>query len=166
MAPLVLIGHGALLAQQTKTQPPSPRKTGTAQILGVVVDSLNGRFLSGAEVFIQGAQATLTTDSRGRFRIDSLAPGTYQVGVFHPLLDTLGITIATPPFYLGADSSSSILLAVPSAATIIRGACRRKPASGERHACCTTALARTAHSSFADFRIPCRQRCRRGAGDR
>jgi carboxypeptidase family protein/carboxypeptidase-like protein/TonB-dependent receptor-like protein len=126
MAPLALIGHGALVAQQTKT-PPVPTKTGTAQIVGVVVDSLNGRFLSGAEVFIQGAGATLVTDSRGRFRIDSLAPGTYQVGVFHPLLDTLGITIATRAFYLGADSSSSIVLSVPSAATIIRGACPIRP---------------------------------------
>lgn len=27
------------------------------------------------------------TDSLGRFSIDSLAAGTYQVGVFHPLLE-------------------------------------------------------------------------------
>ena len=117
VAALASIGHGTLVAQQTKNQPPVPAKTGTAQIVGVVIDSLNGRFLSGADVVIEGAKATLVTDALGRFRIDSLAPGTYQIGVFHPLLDTLGITLATPPFHLGADSSSSVLLAVPSAAT-------------------------------------------------
>ena len=53
------------------------------------LDSLNGRYLVGADVIIQGAKATLITDSLGRFRIDSLAPGTYQVGVFHPLLESL-----------------------------------------------------------------------------
>ena len=127
VAALASVGHGTLVAQQTKNQPPAPAKTGTAQIVGVVIDSLNGRFLSGADVVIEGAKATLVTDALGRFRIDSLAPGTYQIGVFHPLLDTLGITLATPPFHLGADSSSSVLLAVPSAATIIRGACPKRP---------------------------------------
>ena len=127
LAALASIGHGTLIAQQTKSQPPAPPKTGTAQITGVVIDSLNGRFLSGADVVVQGAKATLVTDVLGRFRIDSLPAWTYQIGVFHPLLDTLGLTLATAPFHLGADSSSSVLLAVPSAATIIRGTCPKRP---------------------------------------
>ena len=118
----------ALLAQQKTTPPPVPAaKTGTAQIFGRVLDSLNRRNLAGAEVLIEGAKTTLVTDSLGRFMLDSLPPGTYQIGVFHPLLDTLGISIQTHPFHLGADSSTSILLAVPSAATIIRGACKARP---------------------------------------
>jgi len=64
-----------------------------------------------------------TTDSAGKFRIDSLAPGTYQVGVFHPLLDTLGISLSSRPFHVGADSTSFVILAVPSATTIIHMAC-------------------------------------------
>jgi hypothetical protein len=88
-----------------------------------VVDSLNGRYLAGAEVMIEGATATLTTDSAGVFRIGGLLPGTYQVGVFHPLLDTLGTSLATRPFRLGPDSTTFLILAVPSAATIIRNAC-------------------------------------------
>jgi hypothetical protein len=124
----VLTADSPLLAQQTPTQPPAPAaKTGKAEIIGIVIDSLNDRYLSGAEVMIEGAKTTLVTDSRGAFRIDSLPPGTYQIGVFHPFLDTLGITLATKPFYVGADSSSSVILAVPSAATIIRGACPVRP---------------------------------------
>lgn len=124
----VLLIGGPLDAQQkTPPAPVATGKTGSAAIAGVVVDSLNGRYLTGAAVIIEGAQATIVTDSLGKFRIDSLLPGTYQVGVFHPLLDTLGLSLATKPFHIGADSSTFIVLAVPSAATIIRGACPVRP---------------------------------------
>ena len=118
-----------LLAQQKTTPAPAPATKGNASIAGVVVDSVNGRYLSGADVIVQGAKASLVTDSQGKFRIDSLLPGTYQVGVFHPMLDTLGISLASQPFHVGPDSVSFVFLAVPSARTIIRAAC---PAGGFR----------------------------------
>jgi len=119
-----IVGGPRLSAQQkTPPAPAAAAKAGTAMISGIVVDSLNGRFLRGADVIIEGAKKSLVTDSAGRFRIDSLPPGTYQVGVFHPLLDTLGISLASRPFHVGPDSASFLLLAVPSATTIIRGAC-------------------------------------------
>jgi hypothetical protein len=102
-------------------------RSGKAEILGVVIDSLNGRYLSGAEILVEGARVTAQTDSLGKFRIDKLAPGTYQVGVFHPLLDTLGVGLATKPFHVGPDSSSFVLLAIPSAATLIRRTCSARP---------------------------------------
>ena len=124
----VFFAGGELAAQKkTPVMPAATGKAGTAQIAGVVVDSLNGRFLTGADVIIDGAKATIITDSLGKFRIDSLPPGTYQVGVFHPLLDTLGLSIGTKPFHIGADSATFIVLAVPSAATIIHGACPVRP---------------------------------------
>jgi hypothetical protein len=106
-----------------QTIEPSGSKTEKAHIVGVVVDSLNFRYLSDADVVVEGAHQPLHTDSLGRFRIDSLPPGTYRVGVFHPLLDALNIELSTPPFHLGIDSSSFVTLAVPSAATIIRRMC-------------------------------------------
>jgi hypothetical protein len=117
----------ALGAQKTTAQPPAASKTGKAQIVGVVVDSLNGGYLRGADIVVEGTKATVETDSLGNFEIDSLAPGTYQVGVFHPLLDTLGIALATKPFHIGPDSSGFVLLAVPSAPTIVRGMCPVQP---------------------------------------
>jgi hypothetical protein len=119
----ISVGGTPLVAQKQTPPPPAPAKAATAAISGVVLDSLNGRFLVGAEVIIDGAKKALTTDSAGKFRIDSLAPGTYQVGVFHPLLDTLGISLASRPFHVGADSTSFVILAVPSATTIIHMAC-------------------------------------------
>ena len=126
---VALIVFAPPLGAQNKTAPtpPAGSKTGKAQIVGVVVDSLNGRYLSGADVVIEGARATLETDSLGKFRIDSLPPGTYRVGVFHPLLDTLGIMILTQPFHIGPDSSSFVLIAVPAAETLVRRKCPVRP---------------------------------------
>jgi len=126
---VMLAAAPATLAAQQKTPPtPAPAdKAGKGEIVGIVIDSVNGRYLSGADVVIEGARKTVVTDSNGQFRLDGLAPGTYQVGIFHALLDTLGISLATKPFHVGADSSSSIVIAVPSAATIIRGACPVRP---------------------------------------
>ena len=124
IAALTLIASGERLPAQQQTAPPAAAaKTGTAAISGVVVDSLNGRYLQGAEVVIEGAKKDLLTDSAGRFSLTGLPPGTYQVGVFHPLLDTLGISLGTKPFHVGPDSVSVVILSVPSAATIIRRAC-------------------------------------------
>ncbi len=114
-----------VLAQTAPTPTAAaPTRTGKAQISGVVVDSLNGRYLSDADVVIDGVNATLRTDSVGAFRIDSLPPGTYQVGVFHPLLDSLGTALATRSFHVGPDSASYVILAVPSAATIVSRLCQ------------------------------------------
>jgi hypothetical protein len=97
--------------------------TGKSQIVGVVIDSMNGGFLAGADIVVDRRKPALRTDSLGKFRIDSLGPGTYQVGVFHPRLDTLGITLVTQPLRVGPDSSSFVVLAVPSAATMIHRSC-------------------------------------------
>jgi uncharacterized protein (DUF2141 family) len=130
LAAAMLGGAPALFAQTAPTSAtPAAAKTGKAQIRGIVVDSLNGRYLSDADVVIDGANVTLHTDSVGAFRIDSLPPGTYQVGVFHPLLDTLDTSISTRPFRVGPDSASFMVLAVPSAATIVSKVCQNADTS-------------------------------------
>src|SRR5437868_8667634 len=67
-------------------------RNGKARILGAVVDSLNGGALRDADILLEGARASTQTDSLGKFEFDSLPPGTFQVGVFHPRLDTLGLS--------------------------------------------------------------------------
>jgi len=121
---LTVIASGGRLPGQQPTAPPAaPAKTGTAEISGVLLDSLNGRFLQGAEVVIEGTKSVLYSDSAGRFSLTGLAPGSYQVGIFHPLLDTLGMSLGTKPFHVGPDSVSVVILSVPSAATIIQRSC-------------------------------------------
>ena len=104
----------------------SQNGTRTSRIVGVIADSVDGGPLQGAEVIVSGIAATVTTDSLGRFTIDSLTPGTYQVGVYHPLLESLGITLATKPFVIGPDSAGVVNLAVPSIPTLVRRYCGKE----------------------------------------
>jgi hypothetical protein len=113
-----------LLATPLGAQTSSPpTRSGMAQIVGAVVDRVNGGLLPGATVLLQGSQRSTETDSTGRFKFDSIPPGEYQIGVFHPLLDALDISIATKPFHAAADSANLVILAVPSPATIVRSRC-------------------------------------------
>src|SRR5204862_7964133 len=56
-------------------------------------------------------------------------PENYHVGFFHPLLYTIGLSLATQRHHHGPNSASYIILAIPSAATIIKRAC---PSLGPR----------------------------------
>lgn len=129
----------ALFSQAQAQNPPAQgtapaTNTGKAALTGVAIDSLHGDYLIGAEVVVEGARVSVFTDSLGRFRVDGLTPGTYQVGIFHPLLDTLGISLATRPFHVGPDSVSIVSLAVPSAATLISRSCTVRPRAQGRSA--------------------------------
>jgi hypothetical protein len=124
--PLLLFAPSVRGQDSSAKAPPVIAHTGKAQILGIVVDSLHGRYLTGADVVVEGAKSAVQTDSLGKFKLDSLPPGTFQVGVFHPLLDTLDIVLLTAPFHVGPDSAGVVVLGVPSAPTIIHRACPRK----------------------------------------
>ena len=101
-------------------------RTGQAQIVGVVLDSVNGGFLRDASILLEPARRSTESDSSGRFKFDSVPSGTYQLGVFHPVLDALDVSIATRPFQTAADSATVVILAVPSPATIVKGRCVNK----------------------------------------
>lgn len=101
-------------------------KTGQTQIVGVVVDSVNGGFLRNASILLEPTARSTESDSTGRFKFDSLPPGTYQLGVFHPVLDALDVSIATKQFQTAADSATVVIIAVPSPATIVKSHCADK----------------------------------------
>ncbi len=68
---LVLVGHGALAAQQDSTA--------SGRINGRVLDAGTGRPLSGVSVGAVGLAAASTTDLDGRFRLGPMKPGYYKV---------------------------------------------------------------------------------------
>ena len=120
---LLTVLAAAQLGAQTPAPATPPAKTDKARITGVVIDSLNNRYLPDADVLVDGTDITTRTDSLGKFTVEDLTPGTYRVGIFHPLLDTLGLSIVTAPFRVGPDSVSFAVLAVPSAETLVRQKC-------------------------------------------
>jgi carboxypeptidase family protein/TonB-dependent receptor-like protein len=108
------------------TSPLAQNSDRKSRILGVVGDSVNEAPLRNAEVIVSGLAPTFSTDSFGRFTIDSVPPGRYQIGVFHPVLESLGITLATSPFVVGPDSAAIVNLSVPSVTTLVRRYCGAK----------------------------------------
>ncbi len=106
-----------LTAQQAAAQQPY------SHIIGAAVDSIRGGGLRGAIVSVSGTTRSATTDSSGRFRIDSIAPGRRHLELMHPLLDTLGIFVTTPQRDFKAADTTLLVLGVPSAATIVATKC-------------------------------------------
>jgi hypothetical protein len=85
-----------------------------AYLQGVAVDSVHGQPLAGALVQVEGTPRMTITDSLGRFVIDSIVPGQHRVLLDHPLLDTLGIALVTPPFTFVVNEITHTVIAVPS----------------------------------------------------
>jgi hypothetical protein len=99
------------------------------RIEGVVFDSVRTRPLVGARVVAVGRAAQsevrreATTDSTGRYRIDSLPVGSYIVGFESALLDSLEVSLSPREANLTAAPMATIELAVPSAAKLRSAVC-------------------------------------------
>jgi hypothetical protein len=114
----ILFAASAAAAQT----PPAASKP-FAAIEGVAIDSLHQDVLRGALITVEGTAAGAITDSLGRFRIDSIPPGTRRVEVAHPILDTIGIALLTPPLKLDAGQQLHLVVAIPSVQTVIAARC-------------------------------------------
>lgn len=111
-----LLPFGALAAQ-------NPAPPAHATLRGIVVDSVRGGLLARATVGVIGPSRMATTDSLGRFLIDSLPSGTYQVELFDPLLDTLSVKVVSPPTRFESGDTVTLFLAIPSPETIVAAKC-------------------------------------------
>jgi hypothetical protein len=94
---------------------PAATASGFGVLQGFVIDSVhNGAPLVNASVVIEGTTRAGVTTAEGRYRIDSIPPGSHRVVVLHPLLDTLGVSMRSPPYPFGAGESHDLDLWVPS----------------------------------------------------
>jgi hypothetical protein len=66
---------------------------------------------------------TATTSPAGVFVVDSVPAGEHTVRVTHPLLDSLYLSLATPPLRVMADSTTEVIMALPSLSTLMGGDC-------------------------------------------
>jgi hypothetical protein len=72
---------------------------------------------------VDGPSRAATTDSMGRFTIDSIPVGSYRLVVMHPLLDTLGIGVVTPAIEFAPRDTAFLVLGTPSVQTLARIKC-------------------------------------------
>jgi Carboxypeptidase regulatory-like domain len=101
--------------------PPAPPTTGYLQ--GVARDSLHGEPLAGALIQVEGSGRMGVSDSLGRFLVDSIKPGSYRVIVDHPMIDTLGIMLVTPPMEIAVNRVTTTVIAVPTGEFLVNLFC-------------------------------------------
>jgi hypothetical protein len=92
------------------------------RVHGLAFDSLHLAPLKGATVMVSGSSRSATTDDRGRFELDSVAPGVLTFTVFHAQLDSIGLGALSARVTVG-DGREEVRLATPSFATMWRAAC-------------------------------------------
>jgi len=121
---LIIATAVAFISTSGSAQVPTPAATPPyAVIEGVAIDSLHRDFLRGGVVIVDGVSKPAFTDSVGRFRIDSVPPGTRRVRVMHAVLDTIGIGLQTPELELVAGQQLHLVLSVPSIETVVAARC-------------------------------------------
>lgn len=92
---------------------------------GIIFDSLRGQPMRDAFVSLAGRAQVATTDSRGRFRFDSVEPGPHRIVAQHPVLDSIGLSGLSARATV-ANGGSEVRLAIPSFATLWRAVCGGK----------------------------------------
>ncbi len=105
----------------TAAKPAAPATT--AWLLGVAYDSLHREPLVGALLSVEGTARTAISDSLGRYTIDGIAPGARRVLVDHPMLDTLGISLVTPPLTFVANEITHAVIPVPTGEFLVNIFC-------------------------------------------
>ena len=106
-------------APATAAAPPAP----VGRLVGVLSDSIRVGPLAGATVLVGTTGRGALSDADGRFVVDSVPPGEHQVMVAHPMLDSLYISLTTPPVRILADSVTTLTMAIPSIATLMGSEC-------------------------------------------
>ena len=108
---------GAARAQGTLPDPPP------AIVQGTVWDSIAGRPLEGARVYLVGTPASTTTGAAGTFRLEHGMEGRYAVAFGGPRLDSLGYVPEPVDAELVRGTPAVVALSIPSVAGIRRALC-------------------------------------------
>jgi hypothetical protein len=97
-----------------------------AILTGRVYDSIAGKGLAGALVWVRGTRDTMPTDGAGRFEMALELTGDQTVSLRHPRVGLLGeSTDRTVLLSLG--DTTKVQFVVPSVATFVRAFCRNRP---------------------------------------
>lgn len=124
----VILSVGAIVPTTTQAQSRRATEASIGRLEGVAYDSIYARPLSGATIQLAFASNVAvirfaTTDERGRFVFDSVAPGQWIVGANHPRLDSLAIVQLTRGVDVKSRGVTRAVIAVPSARSLITQEC-------------------------------------------
>ena len=103
--------------------------TGSGSVDGLVYDSVQARPRAGATVTVMQVSPapqqyfTATTDSLGRYHVDSLVAGQFLIGFSTTFLDSLELQFPQRSLTLARSQRMTVDFATPSRATLARAAC-------------------------------------------
>lgn len=92
-------------------------------IEGTVVDSTGVEVVRGARVRVVGTDRETGMNLQGRFRIDELLGGTYEVTFSHPLLDSLGVAPEPVEVRVARGRVARVTLRAPSRSELLARTC-------------------------------------------
>lgn len=95
-------------------------------VQGIAYDSLRREVLPDAFIAL-GNVGSATTDSRGRFTFENVAPGVHTLQLQHARLDSMGLPGVSARVTI-TDGRERVVIAIPSFGTIWRAACGARPA--------------------------------------
>lgn len=124
----------AAAAFPARGQGESGRGAGGATISGEAFDSTANRPLGDAVVQLVavlgrgtvGTTRATRTDSLGRFAFDSVAVGTYLIGLQHLAMDTLGMQPAVQRIDVRRATAVRVSLALPALSSLVRTVCGKE----------------------------------------
>lgn len=93
-----------------------------SRVTGFVYDSVSATHLSDAQVYFSGTTFRTLSDKHGRFDLEGIPRGHYELAFYHPMLDSLPPQAIKRPIFLDK-SSISVDLAIPSVHAVRSGAC-------------------------------------------
>jgi carboxypeptidase family protein len=122
---LALLILASSLGAQRAAPPAAAAKPATpmGRLMGVVVDSIHLAPMTGATIRIGDTGRTAVTSRGGVFVVDSVPAGEHVLTVRHPLLDSLYLSLATPPLRVVADSATEVIMALPSLRSLMGSDC-------------------------------------------
>jgi hypothetical protein len=114
---------GAALALIAAPRVTRAQQAGFATAVGVAYDSIRAQPMAGAQVQLEGTTRVVVADEGGHFRIDSIPPGMHRLIVAHPVLDSIGIHLVSPPHNFAAGESATFQMVTPSPGRLVELLC-------------------------------------------
>lgn len=102
---------------------PTTASAQVGSVYGVVHDSIGDGPLVDAAVFLWDTPFRTATDAEGRYRIDNVPAGDYDILFFHTRLGELGVSAGPRPLTVSGGSQQEVDLGTPSLETLVRSQC-------------------------------------------